>query len=276
MRKFSEIEKETIKRLVDGADTSTEYKPIKAFDEIVKDRSCVGFDKEHNQLLFYYKGDDAPEKQKMLEVIHTISERALLIDYLIKDGMIYYIPTNTTPEPSNHCGDEPHEMNSISIAVDNYIADILYSCMNYPIYVKQTLKTYVHDGFLSLEEQSLNEAKKQTAAALKQTWLSISAVVIAAITMLIGIVQGCSSSRATDIPVSNMLNYMKNNIENKLDAIQENTANIKTNIVSNSGDTVIVKCCHCRYPHNPSTSPCIKRIKVNTCRDTVVSKESVK
>lgn len=268
MRKFSKIEKDTIQQIVEGTRMSTTYLPINAFNDIFQHGSCIGFDMQRSELLFYCRVDDAPDHRKMLEVLHIVTERALLVDYLVKDGMVYFCPMNST-DPVAYCGDKPYNMTTISIAVDQYIADILFKCMNRPVYVGQTLRNYVDDDFLSLEEQSLNEAKKQT-------FLSWLAVLIAIITMLIGSCQGCSNKNDANAPVSGILNYMKNSIENKLDAIQENTANIKTNIVSNVGDTVIVKCCHCRHPHNPSTSPCIKRVKINTCRDTVVSKKSLK
>ena len=72
------------------------------------------------------------------------------------------------------------------MSIDNSIGEILLRCMNSPIYISETLKDYVRSGFMSLEEQALSETKKQTK---NSCW----AVVLAFLTIIISLIQTCSS-----------------------------------------------------------------------------------
>ena len=73
---------------------------------------------------------------------------------------------------------------------------------------------------------------------------------------------------------------MKNNIEGKLDATMNNTADIRLMLQ----DTISIKVTSCpckgsrKGPRIPprSVDNCIKTIHINICEDTVVSKNGVK
>lgn len=287
MRKFSEIEKETIQQIVEGTKTSLTYLPINAFNDIFQHYEGVVFDANSSALLFYSSNGTIPPVDYMLGFYNKVIEKTYLIDYLEKDRALYFINMPTANQLTR-IGIQGSGTVPYSIPLPPDINGILSRCMNYPVCISETLRTYVSDGFLSYEEQTLLEAQKQTASALeqakkaneqvqianRQTRLSVLAVIISFATMLFGLVKDCSNNKDAEISAtaSGIYNYLKNNIGIKLQNIQDNTSNI----VSNSGDTVIINCCHCRHPVVPPSSPCIKRVKVNTCRDTVISKESLK
>ena len=78
---------------------------------------------------------------------------------------------------------------------------------------------------------------------------------------------------------------MLNNIEGKLDATMNNTAEIhaklcdtinvrikgENNIIVNPG----IKNSQTRQKVQPKSDPCVKKVKINTCKDTIVSKSSL-
>ena len=113
-----------------------------------------------------------------------------------------------------------------------------------------------------------------------------------------------SSKTSLTVPLMGIMGVMKNSIEPKLEATMNNTADIKAklsgtlnvnvqknssnvsnsvhNNISNSQHNNIVNNNNSRYPvKTPSNHPgktgqsCVKMVKVNTCKDTVVAKESV-
>ena len=159
--------------------------------------------------------------------------------------------------------------------------------VNFPIYVTQTLVSLVQDNFKTLEEQTFDEAQQQTKEAKKQSCLSFVAVFFALLTVLLSLLQGCKgctncgvhvkeSSNELLLRVTGVLNYLKNNIEEKLDATVNNTADIRLMLQ----DTISIKVTSspCKKTHVPPqpVDNCIKTIRINTCEDTVVSKNGVK
>ena len=287
MRKFSEREQKVIRDLVQGASMSFTYLAINAYGDIFQ-REGVEFVKPKNELIFYSSQGNIPSSDKVFAVTGEIHEVSYLIDYLEKEGLIRHFSVGTgTPEDKYPINLNVTGLVPLSVKIDPDVARILYNNLNFPIYVTQTLVSLVQDNFRTLEEQTFDEAQLQTKEAQKQSCLSFIAVILALSTLLFSLLQGfkgCTnsgvhnkdSSSEITLPITGILNYFKNNIEGKLDATMNNTADIRLMLQ----DTISVKVTSCpckgkRIPPRPVDN-CIKTIRINTCEDTVVSKNGVK
>lgn len=240
MRLFSQNEKRIIKQLVVESSNSTIYLPINAFNDIFVSRD-IGFDSTTEMdLVFPYNATGIPSHEELIAVYNDVLERALLIDYLEKDGLVYLVPASTSVNSLTTIGNVVR-LNRISMQIDSSIGDILLKCMNRPLYVSETLKQYVESDFKSLEELSLDESKKQTKYSYRALLLSILAIIIS-------LFQTCGSRTESDeqnvtadtinSSANVLLNYMQNNLEPKIEGTMNNTAEIKLGM----SDTLVVKC----------------------------------
>ena len=160
MRLFSQKEKRIIRQLVVESSNSTIYLPINAFNDIFVSRD-IGFDSTTEMdLVFPYNATGIPSHEELIAVYNDVLERALLIDYLEKDGLVYLVPASTSVNSLTTVGNVVR-LNRISMQIDSSIGDILLKCMNRPLYVSETLKQYVESDFKSLEELSLDESKNK-------------------------------------------------------------------------------------------------------------------
>lgn len=273
MRLFNQNEKRIINQLVVDGTNSSMYLPINVFNDIFISRD-IGFDSTSGMdLVFPYNANGAPTPDDMIPIYNEVLERALLIDYLEKEGLIYIVPASSSVNSLTHVGNIAR-LNRVSMQINPLIGNILLKCMNRPLYVSETLKQYVNCGFKSLEEQSLDESKKQTEYSYWALLLSILAIIIS----LFQTCDGGSRNNTTESDsISNsttlLLNYMQNNIEPKLEGTMNNTADLKVRLA----DTIVVNC----ISDNKTTRPtrrvnadgCVKYIKVNTCQDTIVNKD---
>ena len=289
MRKFSEREQKVIAELVRGASSSFTYLAINAYDDIFH-RNKVEFIYQPNSVLnFYFQQSEIRSKEDILGVTSEIYEISYLIDYLEKEGLIrhFTVGANTEGPENSISGFDKTALSVISVDLDPAVGKMLFDNLNYPIYVTQTLVSFVENGFKTLEELSLDEAKEQTKEAKKQSCLSSIAILLAMLTLLFSALQGfkgCTSSSVLDenssseitLPITGILNYLKNNIEGKLDATMNNTADIRMMLQ----DTISIKVtsCPCRGKRPPlrPVDNCIKTIRLNTCEDTIVSKKGMK
>lgn len=289
MRKFSEKEQKVIAELVRGASSTFSYLAINAYGDIFY-RKKVEFVYHPNSVLnFFYLQSEIRSDEDIFAVTSEILEISYLIDYLEKEGLIRHFTVGTSlegPEKSIS-GFDKSGLSAISVRLDPAVGKMLFDNLNYPIYVTQTLVSLVQDNFKTLEEITLDEAQEQTKEAKRQSWLSFIAVVLALLTLLFSALKGCKGCTNTNssdenttnnltVPFSGIVNYMKNNIEGKLDATMNNTADIRMTLQ----DTISIKVtsCPCRG-HRPPSRPvdkCIKTIRINTCEDTIVSKNGVK
>lgn len=287
MRKFSERERKVICDLVRGASTSYTYLAINAYEDIFQ-RECVEFVKPNEELVFYSPQSNIPGSEKIFKVTGEIYEVSYLIDYLEKEGLIRHFSVGTgSLEEKYPIGLNATGMISLSVNIDPVVAQILYNNVNFPIYVTQTLISLVQNDFKTLEEQTYDEAQQQTKEAKKQSRLSFIAVILALLTLFFSLFQGCKGCTSSSVhdenstneiilPITGFLNYMKNNIEGKLEATMNNTADIRLKLQ----DTISIKVYSCpcgkiRIPSQPVDN-CIKTIRINTCNDTIVSKNRVK
>lgn len=278
MRQLSKNEKKIVQQLVNQSKYTTMYLPINVFDDIFNGKD-VGFDggTQPMMLIFPYNQNGNPSSEELLVIYNEILERALLIDYLVKEGLVYMVPTGSSVGDTSEIGNISR-LNRVAMQIDSSVGDILLKCLNQPLYVSETLKDYVDNDFKSLEELALCESKKQT----KLSWL---AVVLALLSLILGDVLktcGCDNenhnswdSTKIEVPVNSILNYMQNNLDGKLEGIMKNTAEIKILLDS----MLVCKPCNCTKPAKPKPrvkskpqDPCYKYMRVNTCIDTVVPK----
>ena len=287
MRKFSEREKEIIRRLVDGASGSFVYLPINAYGDIFYREKVEFVYKPTPELRYYSLQGSVRNADDIFKVSSEIYEISYLIDYLEKEGMLRHFSIGTGTLKNDISGFSKAGLTGVTVALDPAVGEMLYNNLNYPIYVTPTLESLVKDNFKTLEEQMLDEAEVQTKLAKKQTLLSLLAVILAMLTLLLALIQGCKGCNGHNdtsmgingeiiVPLTGMINYIKNNIEGKLEATMNNTADIRMELQDTL--TVNVAKCPCKkYPKRiMPTDSCKRTVRINICEDTVVSKQSFK
>lgn len=287
MRKFSDREKEIIRRLVDGASGSFVYLPINAYGDIFYREKVEFVYKPTPELRYYSLQGSVRNADNIFKVSSEIYEISFLIDYLEKEGMLRHFSIGTGTLKNDISGFSKAGLTGVSVALDPAVGEMLYNNLNYPIYVTPTLESLVKDNFKTLEEQTLDEAEVQTKLAKKQTLLSLLAVILAMLTFLLGLIQGCKGCNGHNdtskgingeikVPLTGLINYIKNNIEGKLEATMNNTADIRMELQ----DTLTVNVAKCPCKKHPKrimqTDSCKRTIRINICEDTVVSKQSIK
>lgn len=287
MRKFSEREKEIIRRLVDGASGSFVYLPINAYGDIFYREKVEFVYKPTPELRYYSLQGSVRNADDIFKVSSEIYEISYLIDYLEKEGMLRHFSIGTGTLKNDISGFSKAGLTGVTVALDPAVGEMLYNNLNYPIYVTPTLESLVKDNFKTLEEQMLDEAEVQTKLAKKQTLLSLLAVILAMLTLLLALIQGCKGCNGHNdtsmgingemiVPLTGMINYIKNNIEGKLEATMNKTADIRMELQDTL--TVNVAKCPCKkYPKRiMPTDSCKRTVRINICEDTVISKQSFK
>lgn len=188
MRRFSEKEKSIIQLLLKGVADSDAYLPINVYNHIFY-REHVEFDVQKMQLVFYVPEEalSNDNHKKMLDVYYEILEISLLLDYLQKEGLLYQISMQSVNQLNKVGGFCKNDLSGISMNIDHQIGQILFRCMNNPIFVSQTLKDLVANNFISLEEQTLLEAVKQTQISCRTMVLSVIAIIVSIISIFINV-----------------------------------------------------------------------------------------
>ena len=275
MRQFSKREKETIKFILDGVAKSATYLPINAYNDIFY-REKVEFDAQSNdmELVFYTpENADLPDSKRMLDVYYEILEVSLLIDYLKKEGLVYQISMPSTNKLRCVGGFDKNGLNNkIALPVDPKVGQILLDCMNSPIFVSQTLKDLVANDFLSLEGQSLLEAKKQTKISFITLFLSVIAIIVS-------LIPTCkSNTKDKDDPCKSLIEEIDSSrvkIDHKLDVMIDVTQKINTQLQDTLNVNLIRKYALRNSNKKIISDPCIQTIKLDTCRDTIVPKKNL-
>lgn len=192
MRKFSELEKSYIKHLVKKSDYQSNF-PINILDGLFVNRKVV-FDahKEDEPYLIFYRkeNEEFSLPAEIKELNNAFMELALLIRYLKDQGLIQqidYKKKRLIYPPVDEKDDDTLEnykregLHSIAEKMDKIAADFLLECVNKSVFVGQTLKDLVDNDFKSIEERSLDEAKKQTKYARKAVYVAIFAMILSVV-----------------------------------------------------------------------------------------------
>lgn len=163
MRRFSDSEKATIKSIVTSYQRDPmQYVLVNAYNDIFY--YCkVEFDAVNNQLIFYRKKDNIDLQRDLGVVIEQILETSLLLEYLEENNLIVLINTNSVNK-LDKTGDFIKEDDDVALEckLDKSIADILYNSMNHRIFIGETLKVLVADGFMTTEDKLLESNRRLT------------------------------------------------------------------------------------------------------------------
>lgn len=178
MRHFSENEKKTIKSIVEQS-SSSQYVLINAYGDIFYSKK-VEFDYKNRQLVFY-RDIDSVELDDILAVEHEILERSILIKHLIDNRYIYLIDDNSENEITSVGGFLKDGLTPIKKVINKEVSDILYTCANHRVFVGQDLIELYKNGFKSIEDATLDEARKQTKISKNTLRISLLALLFSII-----------------------------------------------------------------------------------------------
>ena len=166
MRKFSKLETDYIKALVAGSNDVKNNFPINILDPIFI-RHKFDFDANdprNPHLIFWRKNTGDIDIDVIVDITMSFFELSMLIDYLKKNGLIYTIGFGGNKREWKPNG-KASGFIEVDYKLDDKVSAALIDCINNSVFVGQTLKDMVQNDFKSIEELTLDEAKKQTDAA---------------------------------------------------------------------------------------------------------------
>ena len=154
---------------------------INAFDDIF-DKEKVMFDHDKNQLIFYRHGQESNDLQRFNQIEREIFERTALIEYLRNNRYIYLVEDSTCVNTINSIGGfEKEGLDPIGMDISKEESDIIYDCINKRVFITQDLIELCENNFKTIEDQTLDESKKQTRIAMFTMFLSIASIVVSTI-----------------------------------------------------------------------------------------------
>ncbi|MBR4651630.1 MAG: hypothetical protein IKO82_07795 [Prevotella sp.] len=167
MRKFNEREKEYLQRLCNEAKPGAFYIAANLFYTLFH-KHGIAYIWDSHELTYYRRYNITPDEIK--DITDEVIEIAFLLDYLEKKGLIYYIEDN-----HNHLSDigvpgenllKENGLNEYHTKIDAKTEDVLKKTMTYRVIAGQELQEYVDNGFKTLEDQMLEEAKEQSRLSM--------------------------------------------------------------------------------------------------------------
>lgn len=211
MRHFSDNEKDTIKNIVKWS-SSSQYVLINAYNDIFYSKK-VEYNHKNSQLIFYRDLNATISHEELLGIEHEILERSILIKYLIDNRYIYLIDDNSQNSIESVSGFNKGGLTPIGKDIAPEISDILYKCANHRVFVGQDLIELSQRNFLTIEDETLSEAKKQTRISRLALLFSILAVI---------------ASILCPILITNKVRIVKDQYSTIKDSTMECILNIKT------------------------------------------------
>lgn len=155
MRRFSEEEKETIRRMLWSYNNNPQqYILINAYNDIFYARK-VSFDVNEGPFLILYRQKEDPNIIKdVFDVENHILTISLLIKYLTDEGLIYLLDTCSinTLEGIKGFNERDNEI-PVRKQIDSTIFEILKNSLSKRIYIGETLKVLVADNFMTTEDK---------------------------------------------------------------------------------------------------------------------------
>ena len=176
MKKFSKSEQAVIRRLVSHATTSLSYVLINVYNDVFYQRKV---EYKNGQLVFYNDIDKIPNVDYLLSIEKEIIDTSFLIGYLKENRYIYLIDDNSTGDGIKEVGDFIKEdLTPIYKDLDKQVCAILDEATNHRVFVSTELIQIVVDNFKTLEEQALEESRKQTDYSRKSFVVAMIALAI--------------------------------------------------------------------------------------------------
>lgn len=226
MRKFSKNEQDIIKRIVAIANESLSYVLINAYGDIFYQRKVEYAPNTTN--LKYYRNIDVVSLDEILSVEKEIIETSVLIDYLVNNRYIYIIDESEEDNLPTIGGFDKQNLNPISKPISKEIAHVLTYSLRNRIFITQDLVELVNNKFMTIEEQSLNEAKIQTTNARKTIKLSIWAVVFSSLSIVVAVSMPIYYTSTIKVDKSQIVEIKnEENLRNKKVIDQLNSVNLK-------------------------------------------------
>jgi hypothetical protein len=188
--------------MIDGTSNSYSYILFNAYNDICYSRNVeFQYGKYKSYLVFYRSDVNQVRHEELLEIENEFMEISLLISYLQANGLIYLIENTSDDELDKVGGFIKDGLQDISMELDSNIAKILHDSLNHRVFVGYTLRELAANGFMSIEERTLVEAKEQTQethnmaresqqqtmVAKKQTRLSILALLFSIASVIISV-----------------------------------------------------------------------------------------
>lgn len=184
MRKFSQTEQRTIRNLVSHASGSLSYVLANAYNDIFYQRH-VKYSK--GKLIFYLEDvNTLNDVDDILSIEKEIIDISFLLDYLIKNRYINVIEDPSSADPLNEVGGFLTDgLTPIEKSIDPIVAKILENALNHRAFISEDLIQLVNNNFKTVEEMSLDEARKQTKYSRMSVLFAIVASVLSLLTTII-------------------------------------------------------------------------------------------
>ena len=254
MRKFSLREQQVIRRLIEGTANSYSYILFNVYNDITYRRNVeFQYGKNKSQLVFYRENLDQVSPEELLEIENEIMEISLLISYLQGNGLIYLIENTSVNELNTAGGFLTEGLTAVGMDLDSNIAKILHDSLNHRVFVGYSLRELADNGYKSIEERTLEEArvqtqetqnmvgeakrqadaaviqageaKQQTLSARKQTNLSVFALILSIFAIIVGVSSSIWVAKSITMDV-------------KIDSKQIETVTSNLNAISKQIDSV--------------------------------------
>ena len=182
MRKFSDWEKEIIRKIVNLGKDKFTFNVFLLFSDVFIDREIFYYEVAPRHLFYDFtkvKPSDLYKEERLL------IDRATFINFLA-DNKYIHISSDIMTYRSGVYGKKTESQRSI--VFPGWFMDYFHNCVTAKMYVSQDLFTLVENDFKEYEEIVLEEAKKQTKEAKKQTIAAIVSAVFAVIAVIVAIV----------------------------------------------------------------------------------------
>ena len=238
MRKFTEKEKKIIRSFV-----TNERKQIRTFSarevymEVIKNLNhSIEIDLDAGVLRYHSNNDNL---YILTYAEQELIDTTLLLQYLEELKLLVFIETNDNISNINHkdstvCSEE-RLSEEITFLIKHYL--------NCKIYVSSLMIDIVENDFKSLEEHTLDEAKKQLEESRNQTieaqkqsqnsrktmWISVVTLVAAIATLIVAICSLFKQDRDVFINEKQVIEF-KQNTDSIYQAIKENQTIIQVEI----------------------------------------------
>lgn len=184
MRRYSDTEKDTIKRIISDSSNLT-YVLVNAYNDIFYAKKVEYQYKGGGKLIFYKKDITDFAVNELFEIENEILEVSLLLNHLEREGLIYLIEDSSDNNKLDIIGGFPTEnLVPVGKSLDTNINEILHRSCNHRVFVNQTLKDLAMNDFKTVEDMTLEKACIQTELA----W---GAVICSVITMVLSLIAIC-------------------------------------------------------------------------------------
>ena len=232
MRTFSKNEQIVIRRLVAHATTSLSYVLINVYNDVFYQRKV---EYKSGQLVFYKDIDSLHNVDDLLSIEKEIIDTSFLIGYLKDNRYIYLIDDNSTGDGLKEVGGFFKDgLTPISKDLDKRVCAILDEAMNHRVFVSTDLIQLVNDNFKTLEEQALEESRKQTEYSRKSF---VVAMIALAISIIIPLVTALFSNNEVVINESQFEQLMSERDNNVISPIEQSCPNT-IDTVSNDSSAI--------------------------------------